>query len=480
MEEGVHSINGEIWEAGYISEVDDYWKTVNFKSGSFTGTPVILAQTVTNNNVEAVVTRIKDVTANSFKIRLQEQEGGDGIIWPREDVHYIATQAKSGDFDGRKFLAFRKDNCLTDEWYNENWTGSIGTIESPVFIAGMQSCNDSDPCALRYKDISESGVDIKVEEEQSLDIEVEHSPEDLGYLVVASGVPNAPSNLIAIAVSDIQIDLTWVDNSDIEDGFKIERKEGSGSFSQIMTVDSNVTSWSDRELNLEITYTYRVRAYNSAGNSAYSNEACELPMDLVLQNITVEIDTTKFYQAYNSITAAGDSTYFLIKGNGSTGGNVTMQTGNYISLLAGFYAQTGCSFSAYIENPVLSDEEITGPLALNYEPDSNSVETKIEDKKEKEPIPKVFSCSQNSPNPFNINTTIRYGLPKSSKVSLCIYNLVGQKVQTLVDANESAGYKSVSWDGRTSSGKDAPQGIYFYKFQAGNDFEKTYKMIVVK
>jgi hypothetical protein len=101
---------------------------------------------------------------------------------------------------------------------------------------------------------------------------------------------------------------------------------------------------------------------------------------------------------------------------------------------------------------------------------------KIEDKKN---APKVFSCAQNYPNPFNINTTIRYGLPKSSKVCLEVYNLAGQKIQTLVDAEQSAGYKTASWDGRTSSGKEVPQGIYFYVFKAG-DFAKNYKMIVIR
>jgi hypothetical protein len=85
--------------------------------------------------------------------------------------------------------------------------------------------------------------------------------------------PNAPSNLTATPISSSQINLTWQDNSGDETGFEIERKTGSGSYSQIATVGAGVTSYSNTALSASTTYYYRVRAYNAAGNSGYSNEA---------------------------------------------------------------------------------------------------------------------------------------------------------------------------------------------------------------
>ena len=87
-------------------------------------------------------------------------------------------------------------------------------------------------------------------------------------------VPPAPANLSATAVSSSQINLAWTDQSTNETDFQIERKTGAGgTYAQIVTAAANATTFNDTGLAEGTTYFYRVRAVNSAGNSAYSNEA---------------------------------------------------------------------------------------------------------------------------------------------------------------------------------------------------------------
>ncbi len=88
-------------------------------------------------------------------------------------------------------------------------------------------------------------------------------------------LPNAPSNLVATAISRSQINLSWMDNATNETGFRIERCKGSTctNFAQIATVGADVTSYSNTKLTASTTYRYRVLAYNESGNSAYSNIA---------------------------------------------------------------------------------------------------------------------------------------------------------------------------------------------------------------
>ncbi|MCP4550390.1 MAG: M28 family peptidase [bacterium] len=90
--------------------------------------------------------------------------------------------------------------------------------------------------------------------------------------IVDQDPPIAPSNLVATAVSESQIDLTWTDNSTGEGGFEIQRKTGSGSFATIATVGANVTAYSDTGLTANTTYDYRVRATKGSLVSGWSNE----------------------------------------------------------------------------------------------------------------------------------------------------------------------------------------------------------------
>jgi len=88
--------------------------------------------------------------------------------------------------------------------------------------------------------------------------------------------------------------------------------------------------------------------------------------------------------------------------------------------------------------------------------------------------PTDYSLSQNYPNPFNATTTVNYQLPAGCHVTLEVYNLFGQKVATLVDSKQQAGYRTVIWDA-----SEVSSGLYFYKLTTG-DYTETRRMMLVK
>jgi spore coat protein A len=86
---------------------------------------------------------------------------------------------------------------------------------------------------------------------------------------------------------------------------------------------------------------------------------------------------------------------------------------------------------------------------------------------------------QNTPNPFNPVTMIRFRLPASGAVDLKIYNVAGQEVRALVSKSFPSGVSSVEWDGKDNSGSIVPSGVYFYQLRSG-EFVQRKKMLMLK
>lgn len=98
---------------------------------------------------------------------------------------------------------------------------------------------------------------------------------------------------------------------------------------------------------------------------------------------------------------------------------------------------------------------------------------------ENTPVPRVFELHQNYPNPFNSRTTIGYALPQQADVQIIVYDLRGHEVATLVSENQSAGYKSIQWNGLDNQGYQVSTGMYLYVITAG-EFRENRKMILLK
>jgi flagellar hook assembly protein FlgD len=100
-------------------------------------------------------------------------------------------------------------------------------------------------------------------------------------------------------------------------------------------------------------------------------------------------------------------------------------------------------------------------------------------------MPKEFALSQNYPNPFNPSTKLEVSLPQAAYLDVAVYNILGQKVTTLVNEMRDAGYQTVTWNGTTQGGTNVASGIYFVRMNAtpvsgGEGFNAVRKIMLMK
>ncbi len=135
-----------------------------------------------------------------------------------------------------------------------------------------------------------------------------------------------------------------------------------------------------------------------------------------------------------------------------------------------------------IDKLILTPDNYIAGLSLNANKEygfiiANNPITGIEN--ELKIIPTNFELSQNFPNPFNPTTNINYSLANEEFVRLSIYDLLGQKIATLVNELQQSGLYTAIWNGKTDNGFSAASGIYIYQLDAGN-FSVSKKMILFK
>lgn len=168
-----------------------------------------------------------------------------------------------------------------------------------------------------YTPSSEFSAGTAVLDARAVDLAGNRSPMasmsvEMGYF--------APSNLVAIAVSNITVKLTWTDNSSAESGFVIERKVAGGSFSSYDTVRANVTTWSSYNHVASTEYTYRVRAQYSGAYSDYSAESTATTYPSVNKptNLTYTGDGSGYVTLTWTDNADNETSYEIEYGTGSS------------------------------------------------------------------------------------------------------------------------------------------------------------------
>lgn len=206
MEEGIHTLNGQTFEAGRAS-VGQGFANVLF-SAAHSEIPMVLSQVETINNMAdatntvSLTTRTRNVTTAGFEIRLQDQQSNTFVL-ASESVGYIALKPGSGYLDKRPYIAMTTGN-LVDH--------IVRTFDFPYLLPGAgilasdQTLNGGDMASLRYENATESSVDLRMEEETSGDTETAHADENVGVLAVGDPYSETDAKL---DIFSIRVNHAW-------------------------------------------------------------------------------------------------------------------------------------------------------------------------------------------------------------------------------------------------------------------------------
>jgi hypothetical protein len=184
VEAGHHTLpNGTMVEAGYVeSDQTEAFESIFFEK-KFNVTPVVMVGVATFNAEDAVTVRVQNVNANGFDMMMQEEEASNQVH-EMETIGYVAWEPYRGDIAGLTVEVACTGNVVTHNYKAITFKKAFGKV--PSLVAGMQSFNGPNPADLRWTNKNAAGFQVKVEEEQSTDEEMEHAEENIGYIAVTA------------------------------------------------------------------------------------------------------------------------------------------------------------------------------------------------------------------------------------------------------------------------------------------------------
>jgi hypothetical protein len=188
FEEGVYQLeDGMRIEVGRTS-ANHNWRNVSFTSGpndpGFSAKPAVFAQVATTREWSAVTTRIRNVGGSGFEIRLQEEEAADQVHLS-ESIHYVAVTTGQGMHNGRRIEAGITETSVTHRPFFVDFQSDF--TGRPALFLDMQTFNEADTATVRVLNNNRFRTRFFVEEERSLDREIQHQAEAIGFLAMQTG-----------------------------------------------------------------------------------------------------------------------------------------------------------------------------------------------------------------------------------------------------------------------------------------------------
>ncbi len=295
-------------------------------------------------------------------------------------------------------------------------------------------------------------------------------------ILVTNPFPAPPSNLIATTLDSAAIGLTWLDESNNEDGFILERKMGeTGSWALTDSLPANTTEFNDSGLLDGMLYYYRVYAYNSFANSAYSNVDTAITVMNPPRSLVATNPSNNVVQLNWSDYSQSELGFIIERAEGTIGNSllftpIDTTLANETSYLDSNLT-TGNSYVYKVRgynNYALSVYSNLAPVTLVGVSEQNEVPTRYE----------VF---QNYPNPFSksssggSSTVVKYNLPERSNVRIVVYSLLGRKIRTLESGTYEAGTHNITW-----RAEGIPSGVYLIYFSFESSSNHTFHTFTKK
>ena len=185
LEKGIWELSdGTIIEVGTTTTdatTKSGWESITFNH-DFANTPIVLTQVQTYNDPSFVRTRQNNISKNGFEVALEEQELNLNNTRGSETIAWMAISSGTGEWDGNAFMAGNTGEQVTDNWHTIDFGNTFNNL--PQLFGNIASYDGPDSAGLRYQNLSNDTVEIKIEEDTSLDDETVHTTENIGFLAI--------------------------------------------------------------------------------------------------------------------------------------------------------------------------------------------------------------------------------------------------------------------------------------------------------
>ncbi len=226
---------------------------------------------------------------------------------------------------------------------------------------------------------------------------------------------------------------------------------------------------------------------------AWFSDSLVLDSGVFTAEALAAFDFTRFMYYKNNIDSSNEYGYFQFCGARMASSGLAMNPSGRTHVATYYFHVTGLDIDDTLTT--ITDSAFSGATVTKFTSTVSSLDQYIPvwegdvkvydytsgvDDDDPENLPTKFELRQNYPNPFNPTTKIEYDVAKKSHVRLDVFNVLGQRVTTLVNEEKEPGNLEVYWSGTNDGGNKVASGVYFYRLTADDELIETKKMMLLK